>query len=127
MPLYESTFITRQEVAQHELEKLTDSFIKMIEEGGGKVVKAEQWGLRDFAYPIKKYSKGYYTMLGIDAEHGAIDEIERKSKLNEDILRHITFKVDKIDSEPSQMLKGHDDGFEGFEDRKKEVAESGKK
>jgi small subunit ribosomal protein S6 len=104
MPLYEMTFITRQDVSTHDVDKLTESFIKILEENSGKVVKVEQWGLRDLAYPIKKYNKGYYTFLGIDSGHEAIKEMERRMRLNEDVVRCIVFRVEKIDTEDSAII-----------------------
>lgn len=104
MPLYEMTFITRQDISTHDVDKLTESFIKILEENSGKIVKVEQWGLRDLAYPIKKYNKGYYTFLGIDAGNEALKEMERRMRLNENVLRCITFKVDSIEMDDSAII-----------------------
>ena len=112
MPLYESTFITRQDVSLQEVEKLTDNFVKLISSMAGKVVKIEQWGLRDLAYPIKKSSKGYYTFLGIDSNIEAVKEMERKIKLTEDIIRCVTFRVDEIKEAPSPLIAPDETGEE---------------
>ena len=104
MPLYETTFITRQDISTQDVDKLTEAFIKILEENDGQVVKVEQWGLRDLAYTIKNYNKGYYTFLGINAESASIKELERKMRLNEDVLRCISFKVDEIENEDSAII-----------------------
>lgn len=104
MPLYETIFITRQEVSSHDLEKITANFIKTLTDNGGSVVKTEQWGLRDLAYPIKKANKAYYTFLGIDSPYQAVKELERKLSLSEDILRSMTVKVETISKNPSPPL-----------------------
>jgi small subunit ribosomal protein S6 len=104
MTLYETTFITRQDISTQDVDKLTESFIKILEENKGQTVKVEQWGLRDLAYPIKKYNKGYYTFLGIEADNAAIKELERKMRLNEDVLRCVSIKVDAIESEDSAII-----------------------
>lgn len=104
MPLYETIFITRQEVSLNDVEKITANFSKILTENGGTIVKTEQWGLRDLAYPIKKSSKAYYTLLGIDSPYVAVKEMERRMALNEDILRNVTIKVDKISKNPSAPI-----------------------
>jgi len=104
MPLYETTFITRQDISTQDVDRLTESFIKILEENSGSIVKAEQWGLRDLAYPIKKYNKGYYTFLGINAMPDSIKELERRMSLNEDVLRCLSIKVEEIDNEDSAII-----------------------
>lgn len=108
MPLYETVFLTRQEVSLNDVEKFTTNFAKILTENGGTIVKTEQWGLRDLAYPIKKSAKAYYTMLAIDSNYPAVKEMERKLSLSEDVLRYVTSRVEKISSTPSApLLKGH--------------------
>ena len=106
MPLYETTFITRQDVSVQDVAKITGTFSELLVSQGGKIIKTEQWGLKDLAYVIKKNSKAYYTMLGIDAPVEALKELERKLDLNEDILRYMSIKVEQISPKPSApMLK----------------------
>ena len=104
MPLYETIFITRQEVSLNDVEKITANFAKILTDNGGSIVKTEQWGLRDLAYPIKKSNKAYYTMLAIDSSYGAVKEVERRMALSEDVLRHVTVKVEKISKNPSAPI-----------------------
>lgn len=104
MPLYETIFITRQEVSLNDVEKFTANFSKILTDNGGTIVKTEQWGLRDLAYPIKKSNKAYYTMLAIDSPYGAVKEMEAKLALSEDVLRYVTVKVDKISKNPSAPI-----------------------
>ena len=110
MPLYETIFITRQEVSLQDVEKLTASFVKVLTDNGGSVVKTEQWGLRDLAYLIKKSNKGYYTMLAIDSPHAAVKEMERRMTLNENVLRQVSIRVEKISKNPSAPIaRSHSD------------------
>ena len=104
MPLYETTYIARQDISAHDVEKLTETFSQIISENGGKIVKSEYWGLRNLAYLVNKNRKGHYTMLCIDSPYPAVREMERRMKLNEDVLRNLTIKVDVISDEPSAML-----------------------
>lgn len=114
MPLYESTFITRQDLSRQEITNLGDALGAIISQGGGKVVKNEYWGLRSLAYRIKKNRKGHYSMLVIDAPAAAVKELERNMGHNEDVIRQLTIRVDAIEEGPSAMLqqsRGRDEGY----------------
>ncbi|WP_395675364.1 30S ribosomal protein S6, partial [Inquilinus sp.] len=67
MPLYECVYIARQDVSAAQVEALTEGFTAILTENGGKVTKTEYWGLKSFAYRIKKNRKGHYVLLNIDA------------------------------------------------------------
>jgi small subunit ribosomal protein S6 len=105
MPLYESTFILRQDLSAHDVNKLATQFITVLTDLGGNVVKKEFWGLRNLAYPIRKNKKGHYIFLGIDAPFEAIKEVERLMRLNENVIRLLNIRVDAINSGPTPMLK----------------------
>ena len=108
MSLYEHVFLARQDVSAQQVEQLVEQFKGIIEAGGGKIGKIENWGLRSLAYRIKKNRKAHYTLMNIDAPHPAVAEMERQMGLNEDILRFVTFKVDELDEEPSAMMQKRD-------------------
>jgi small subunit ribosomal protein S6 len=112
MPLYETTFIVRQDVLSHEVEKLADQFSAIITAAKGKIIKTENWGLRDLAYPIKKFAKGYYVHLLIESPIEAVKEMERKISLNEDVVRCLTFKIDSIPEGPSALIAPDEEGEE---------------
>ena len=104
MPLYEHVFVARQDISPAQVEALTDELQGIIREHGGDIKKAEYWGLRTLAYPIKKVRKGHYSLLNLDAPASAIHELERRHRINDDVMRYMTIKVDELDDEPSAML-----------------------
>mgnify|MGYP003963085113 CR=1 FL=1 len=105
MAYYESVFIARQEVSAQQADALADTFAGVIEENGGQVTKRENWGLKTLAYRIKKNRKGHYVMFHIDAPAPAVHEMERQMRINEDVLRYLTIKVDAFDEGPSVMMQ----------------------
>ena len=114
MPFYESVFIARQEISSQQFENLGDQFVEVIGDGGGKVTKRENWGLKGLAYRINKSRKAHYMLFNIDAPAEAISEMERQMRLSEDILRYMTIKIPEINDEPSiqaknKTSKSHDD------------------
>ena len=105
MALYEHVFLARQDLAQAQVDALAEMATKIIEEGKGKVVKTETWGLRSLAYRIAKNRKAHYVMLDIDAPTGVVAELERQLNINEDIIRFMTVRVDEHENGPSAMMR----------------------
>jgi small subunit ribosomal protein S6 len=105
MPYYESVFIARQDISSAQVDTLADSFTSLIQEGGGQVTKKENWGLRNLTYRIKKNRKGHYVLLNIDSPSAAVLEMERNMRINEDVIRYLTVRVDELESEESIVLR----------------------
>ena len=116
MAYYESVFIARQEISAQQTDVLADQYAGVIADNGGQVTKRENWGLKTLAYRIKKNRKGHYVMFNIDGPSSAVQEMERQMRLNEDILRILTIKVDELDEGPSAQMQSrsrdsrYDDG-----------------
>jgi len=108
MSLYEYTYIARQDIQPQQVDAITDEFAKIITDNGGKIAKTESWGLRTLAYRIKKYKKGHYVHLNIDAPHAAIAELERNARLHEDVIRYMTIRVDEFEEGDSVVLRSKD-------------------
>lgn len=104
MPYYECVFIARQDISAPQVDALADHFTKVIEEGGGSVTKREYWGLRSLSYRIRKNRKGHYILLNVDAPSAAIEEVGRQMGINEDIIRHLTIRVEALNAGPSQIM-----------------------
>lgn len=112
MPFYETTIITRQDLSRQDVTKITDDLVAIVEQGKGKIIKNEYWGLRNLAYLIQKNRKGHYAMLGYEAPADAIKELNRKMGINEEIVRSLTIKLDALDEAPSivmQQMRSRDD------------------
>jgi small subunit ribosomal protein S6 len=115
MPLYECVLIARNDVTQQQVETVADEIGTSLEADGGAVKKREYWGLRGLAYRIKKNRKGHYMLLGMEAKPAFVTEMERQLRLNEDILRFMTVRIEAIDEAPSAILsRKSDDRERGF-------------
>lgn len=110
MPLYESVFIARQDISATQVDTLADNFENVISENGGSIAKRENWGLRTMAYKLKKNRKGHYVLFNIDAPAPAVHEMERQMRINEDILRYLTVRVDELEEGPSIIMRNKDRG-----------------
>jgi small subunit ribosomal protein S6 len=112
MALYEHVYLARQDVTAQQVEALTEQLKAVITSGGGTVGKVEYWGVKSLAFRIKKNRKAHFTLLNIDAPPAAVAEMERQMGINEDILRHITLRVEAHEDGPSAMMRKRDDGDE---------------
>jgi len=104
MPLYECVFIARQDISSAQAEQLTSDFSEIITNMGGEIKNTESWGLRSLAYKIKKNRKGHYVLLHIEAPSDAILEMERQMRLNEDVLRYMTLRLEELPEGQSAIL-----------------------
>ena len=116
MALYEHMLIARQDISAQQVDALATHLKTIVESEGGKVEKQEYWGLRSLAYRIKKNRKGHYVLLNINAPSNAIVELERQIKINEDVLRYITVRVEAF--EQSNSSKKREREREGERDGK---------
>jgi small subunit ribosomal protein S6 len=126
MPLYEHVFLSRQDASAQQVEELTAQFKGVIEQLGGKVTKLEQWGVKSLSYRLRKNRKAHFTLFNVEGPAAALNEIERQERLNEDVLRYLTVRVDEHEEGPSAMMRKVDrdrerddrgGGGGGFRDR----------
>ena len=109
MAIYECVYIARQELTAAQAEQLSKDLTKIVSSNSGEIKRQEYWGLRNLAYKIRKNRKGHYTMFHIEAPASAIEELESNMRLNEDILRYLTVKIDKLPDGPSVMMTARPD------------------
>ncbi len=105
MAFYESVFIIRQDVSSADVDKIIEDFSRIVQINSGKVIKTEYWGVRGLAYEIANNKRGHYVLLGLEATHPVIQEIERRMKLSENVIRFSTKRVNEISSDYSPILK----------------------
>ncbi len=117
MPFYENVFIARQDVSAAQVEALAESFAGIVAQAGGKVTKREYWGLRNLAYRVKKNRKGHYMLFNLDAPPAAVNELERNMRINEDVLRYLTVRVETLEEGPSAVMQNRDRGDRDRGDR----------
>jgi small subunit ribosomal protein S6 len=108
MPLYEHVFLARQDASAQQVEDLTTQITGVIESLGGKVVKMESWGVRSLTYRMNKNRKAHFVLLNIDGPSAVVAEIERQERINEDVIRYLTVRVEEHEEGPSAMMRKAD-------------------
>lgn len=117
MPIYETVFMTRQDLTEAQVKDLTTQFSKILTQQGGKILKTEYWGLRALAYVINKSRRAHYVLLEYDASGAAVTELERNLRLHEDVVRSLSVKREEASKGPSALLEKS-----GRDDEEKEAA-----
>ena len=93
--LYETVFVLDPSLDEHTVEKQIDRVEELITSNKGTVKKTEKWGMKKFAYPIKKRPQGYYTLIYFEGDGNILKELERVYKLNEFCLRYLTVQSEE--------------------------------
>ncbi len=101
---YEVVFIAAPTLASEELENFISHIQTVVEGKNGKVVKVDNWGKKPLAYKIKKFREGYYIVLSIEGDGGAIAELERRFRVTDYIIRFISVRIDQ-DVKRSEKIK----------------------
>tara|TARA_B110000971_G_C19652873_1_gene338666 strand:+ start:52 stop:393 length:342 start_codon:yes stop_codon:yes gene_type:complete len=99
MSFYEHTLIAKQDISTPELEKIEQKYKDIISKTDGEVIKVEKWGLLNFAKKIKAYNKGFYIHYKFKGQIKTLEEIRKNSIIDNSLLRHLTVKYKKLDTE----------------------------
>jgi small subunit ribosomal protein S6 len=105
MALYEHVFLARQDLSQAQVDALAAQATEIVEAGNGKVTKTETWGLKSLAYKIERNRKAHFVLLNIEAPGSVVAELERQTRINEDVIRYMTIRVDAHEEGPSVMMR----------------------
>jgi small subunit ribosomal protein S6 len=105
MPLYEHVYLVRQDASAQQVEELTAQLKGVVDGLGGKVAKTEYWGVKSLSYRLRKNRKAHFTLMNLNAPPSAINEIERLERLNEEVLRYLTIRVEEHEEGPSAMMR----------------------
>lgn len=92
---YEVMFIVDPTATDEDVTRISDNLQQIITDQGGSVTKTENMGRRQLAYPIDRKTEGNYVLLEVDGSGREIAEVERRMRVNDQVLRYITVRVDE--------------------------------
>jgi small subunit ribosomal protein S6 len=93
---YETLFVINPDLSEEDTTQLIEKFSGVLSKGGADILKTDLWGRRRLAYPIKKFSKGFYVVLEYGSDPEAVAEMERLFRIDEKILRFLTVKKNNV-------------------------------
>ena len=98
MAFYENTLIAKQDLADTELKTIKDKYSELINSSSGKVIKIEEWGLLNLTTKTKNYKKGFYIHYKFEGNKETLNQIDKKIKVDNTILRYLTVRYKKLDT-----------------------------
>lgn len=105
MAFYENTIIAKQDLAEKDLKTVKDKYSEIIKNSSGKIVKIEEWGLLSLSNKIKNYRKGFFIHYKFEGNKNTLNEINKKIKVDGTIIRHLTVKYKKLDTDKEYFKK----------------------
>ena len=97
MAFYENTIIAKQDLAEKELNAVKNKDSDLINKSSGKIIKVEEWGLLNLANRIKNYKKGFYIHYKFEGNKNTLEEINKRAKIDNAVIRFLTVKYKKLD------------------------------
>ncbi|MGV3050798.1 30S ribosomal protein S6 [Streptococcus hyovaginalis] len=95
MAKYEILYIIRPNIEEEAKTALVERFDAILTDNGATIVESKDWEKRRLAYEIKDFREGLYHIVTVEAEDAiALNEFDRLSKINTDILRHMIVNLE---------------------------------
>lgn len=92
MKKYLGMYIIRPDFTEDQVNATIEELNKIFTDKGGEILEVDKWGLRDLAYEIKDFSKGFYVKFFVNANNEAVAEFDRICNIKEEVIRHILVK-----------------------------------
>ena len=92
MKKYLGMYIIRPDFTEDQINSTIEELNKIFTDNGGEILEVNKWGLRDLAYEIKDFSKGFYVKFFVNANNEAVAEFDRICNIKEEVIRHILVK-----------------------------------
>jgi small subunit ribosomal protein S6 len=93
--IYEVMYIIDPETVEDDIARLSESLQTVITDQGGTITKTENMGRRTLAYPINRKNEGFYVLFEVEGSGREIAELERRMRVNDQVMRYITVRVDE--------------------------------
>lgn len=102
MRTYEVMYIIKASLEEEKRTALIETLSGIITKEGGKIVKTDEWGMRDFAYEIDDMTKGYYVVTTFESENEGLKEFDRLMRINSNVVRFTIVRRDDLASKESK-------------------------
>ncbi len=92
MKKYLGMYIIRPDFTEEQIKATIDDLNKIFTDRGGEILSVEEWGIKELAYEIQDFKKGYYVKFFVNANNEAVAEYDRICNIKEGVIRHILVK-----------------------------------
>ena len=97
MNCYEHTLITKQDLQEKQTKSLISKYEEIINKNAGKVLKIEEWGIKNFSHKIRNNKRGFYFHIKFEGTGKTINELEKAENIDQMLIRFLTVRVKKHD------------------------------
>ena len=97
MNCYEHTLIAKQDLQENQAKDLINKYKEIITKNSGKILKTEEWGIKNFSHKIKNNRKGFYFHIKLEGTGKTIQELEKAENIDQILIRYLTVKVKNHD------------------------------
>ena len=108
---YEIIFLVHPDQSE-QVPGMVERYTQAIEKDGGKIHRLEDWGRRHLAYPINKIHKAHYTLMNVEANQEAIDELTTNFRYNDAVIRNLVLVMDDAVTAESPIMKAEKESRE---------------
>lgn len=105
---YEIVFLVHPDQSE-QVPAMIDRYRSMIESGGGRIHRLEDWGRRLLAYPINKIHKAHYVLMNIECNQETLTQLNSAFRYNDAVIRDLIISRDKPDTQPSFLAKSKEE------------------
>lgn len=107
MRRYETIYILRSNLSEDQISSIIEYTNKIITDDAGTIISLNKWGMKKFAYLIKKETQGYYVYCDYAGTPDAVAEVERRFRIDDSVLKYMTVKLsESISAEDIQQAIG---------------------
>lgn len=92
---YELIYVLSPEMDEEGVKEFHTQISEIVENLGGEIETTDNWGRRRLAYEIKKHREGTYVLELINGPGVMVGELDRRLRVNDQVLRHIVVRVDE--------------------------------
>ncbi len=93
MTRYEELLLLSPELGTEECREIVNNLSSIVEREGGSILKIDDWGIKDTAYPVRKFSRGRYVRMEMNMPGSAVAEFERNIRIADGVFKFITVKL----------------------------------
>lgn len=93
MTRYEELLLLSPELGTDECREIINNLSAVVEREGGSVLKIDDWGVKDTAYPVRKFNRGRYIRMEMSMPGKAVAELERNVRIADGVFKFITVKL----------------------------------
>ena len=92
-------------MSDSQVKKIVSKYEDIIKTNSGKILKTEEWGLRNLSHRIKNNKKGFYFHIKFNGIGKTIQELEKMENIDETLIRYLTVRIIKHDLKTNYFEK----------------------